>query len=87
MPYMESSHAYYELVEMATFSMGVVAELERLNPTKVTKTDRVIGKGSYGRVSEVSVHGTLCVAKEIHSILVDNVSPQEFERTKESVSY
>ena len=38
---------------------------------EVTSTGVVIGKGSYGRVIEVYVHGTLCAAKEVHPILVN----------------
>ena len=66
-----------------TMETGVV-ELERINLAKVTSTDKVIGRGSYGRVIEVCVHGTLCAAKEVHSNFVDDVSTQEFERTKET---
>ena len=57
------------------------SQLEQL---KITDTGRTIGLGSYGRVLEVCVHGTLCAAKEIHSLLVDNVSPKEFEFRKRS---
>ena len=68
---------------MAT-SSGGVADLEQVNVVKVTSTDRVIGSGSYGKVIEVYVHGTLCAAKELHSNFVDNVSPQEFVKTKKA---
>jgi len=51
---------------------------------EVTTTSRVIGKGSYGRVIEVYVHGTLCAAKEVHAILVEGVTPAEHEATKQS---
>ena len=68
---------------MATLSKGV-AELERINLAKITSTDKVIGRGAYGIVFEVCIHGTLCAAKEIHSNFVDNVSPQEFEITKKT---
>ena len=57
------------------------SQLEQL---KITDMGRTIGLGSYGRVLEVSVHGTLCAAKEIHPILVDNVSAKEFEVRKRS---
>ncbi|XP_065915142.1 uncharacterized protein [Dysidea avara] len=60
------------------------AQLERLKLTNVTSTSKIIGKGAYGRVIEVYVHGTLCAAKEVHSSLVDNVLPQEFEGTKKA---
>ena len=48
----------------------------------VTSTGVVLGKGAYGRVVEVYVHGTLCAAKEVHSILVEGVSPAEYEIMK-----
>ena len=43
-----------------------------------------IGKGSYGRVLEIWLEGTLCAAKEIHWILVENVTPKELEYRKHS---
>ena len=51
---------------------------------EVTKTDRIIGKGAYGRVIAVYVHGTLCAAKEVHPILVEGVTPGELMATKRS---
>ena len=48
----------------------------------VTSTGVVLGKGAYGRVIKVCVHGTLCAAKEVHSILVEGVSPAECEIMK-----
>ena len=68
---------------MATLSKGM-AELERINLAKVITTDKVIGRGAYGIVIEVCVHGTLCAAKEVHSNFINNVSPQEFEVTKKT---
>ena len=61
-------------------------QLSNLQLSKVTSTDKIIGKGAYGRVIEVYVHGTLCAAKEIHPILVEDVhvSPQEFATIKKS---
>ena len=50
----------------------------------VTSTGKLIGKGAYGRVLEVCVHGTLCAAKEIHSILLEGVNSEEFEHVKQS---
>ena len=51
---------------------------------EVTSTGKVIGKGAYGRVIEVYVHGTLCAAKEVHPILVEGVTRTEYETTKQS---
>ena len=50
----------------------------------VKSTGKLIGKGAYGRVIEVHVHGMACAAKEVHSILIENVTPNEFEATKAS---
>ena len=50
----------------------------------VTSTGKVIGKGAYGRVIEVYIHGILCAAKEIHPILVEGITPAECEATKKS---
>ena len=57
---------------------------------EITSTEEEIGRGSYGRMFKVNYYGmfkvnyygTLCAAKEIHSILLENVSRQELERTK-----
>ena len=45
-------------------------QLKELKLVDVSKTGKVIGKGSYGQVIEVFVHGTLCAAKEIHPMLI-----------------
>ena len=51
--------------------------------TNVRPTGKIIGRGSFGRVIEVYVHETLCAAKEIHSILIEDVTSREFEGTKQ----
>ena len=51
-----------------------------------TSTEEEIGRGSYGRVFKVNHYGTLCAAKEIHSILLENVSSQELETNKNNLS-
>ena len=56
--------------------------LIKLNDVK--SAGKLIGKGAYGRVIEVCVHGMPCAAKEVHSILIENVTPDEFEATKAS---
>ena len=40
--------------------------LDNVNPT-----GKEIGRGAYGRVFEVDYQGTLCAAKEVHSILLE----------------
>ena len=60
------------------------SQLDQLKIGNVTPTGRVIGVGSYGRVVEVRVHGTLCAAKEIHPILIENVTLKDLEFRKRS---
>ena len=50
--------------------------------TEITSTEEEIGRGTYRKVFKVNYYGMLCAAKEIHSILLENVSCQELERTK-----
>ena len=51
----------------------------------VTKLNcKELGRGAYGRVYAVNYHGTICAAKEIHSILVEEVGEVEMQRTVES---
>ncbi|XP_065901572.1 probable serine/threonine-protein kinase kinX [Dysidea avara] len=54
----------------------------RLEGVKKTKRKETLGKGSYGRVIEVSVNGTICAAKVIHEILVEEVGRKDFEATE-----
>ena len=51
----------------------------------VTKLGRKeLGRGAYGRVYTVKYCGTICAAKEVHSILVEEVGDVEMRRTVES---
>ena len=59
-------------------------QVSLINLNDVKSTGKLIGKGAYGRVIEVYVHGMSCAAKEVHSILIENVTPDEFEATKTS---
>ena len=69
---------------MASNFASITEQLEQLKLTNVASTGTVIGRGSYGRVIEVYVHGTLCAAKEVHPVLVEQVTPKEFEATRNS---
>jgi len=52
---------------------------------EIAKLDRKeLGRGAYGRVYAVKYCGTICAAKEIHSILVEEVGEVEMRRTVES---
>ena len=54
----------------------------RLEGVKRTERKEALGKGAYGRVIEVSVNGTICAAKVIHEILVEEVEEKDFEATE-----
>ena len=61
-----------------------MADLEQhfrhLELSVVTKTakENPIGVGSYASVHEVMVHGTVCAAKEMHPVLVNEVNKHAF---------
>ena len=57
---------------------------KRFYITGVKPNKNEIGVGAYGRVSEVEYCGTVYAAKEVHSILVQGVTPEEFEATKKA---
>ena len=62
-----------------------LGEFRGLLLSGVTKLDRKeLGRGAYGRVYAVDYCGTVCAAKEIHSILVEEVGEMEMQRTVES---
>ena len=50
----------------------------------VTTLNRELGRGSYGKVYAVKYHGTVCAAKEIHSLLMEGAGEVERQRTIES---
>ena len=54
--------------------------LHHLQLSVVTRTNKEepIGVGSYASVYEVMVHGTLCAAKEMHPILVNEANKRTF---------
>ena len=56
--------------------------LEHLYLTGVTPNGEQIGVGAYGKVFEVEFCGTLYAAKEIHSVLIEGVAREGFERMK-----
>ena len=43
-----------------------------------------LGRGAYGKVYAVKYCGTVCAAKEIHSILIEGIGEVERQRTIES---
>ena len=58
--------------------------LRDLYLTGVIPNGKPIGVGAYGRVFEVDCCGAIFAAKEIHSILVEEVRREEFEATKQA---
>ena len=71
---------------MASFDGSSTNSEPKLNfveLTNVRATGKVIGKGSFGRVIEVCVHEMLCAAKEIHSTLIEDVTPRQSQKTEQ----
>ena len=50
---------------------------------RVLPTGKEIGRGAYGRVFEVDYEGTLCVAKEVHALLLQYAQGDDFQKIKE----
>ena len=46
----------------------------------VKLTEKILGKGAYGKVIEVVWNGTVCAAKQVHEIFIEEVSPAERAR-------
>ena len=51
---------------------------------RVNSTGEEIGRGAYGRVFEVDYEGTLCAAKEIHSLLLEYSKGDELSKIREN---
>ena len=62
--------------------MDPLENIEELQ--EVEDSGEEIGRGAYGLVKKVSLHGTICAAKDIHAILVKYANDKEFERIKKS---
>ena len=43
----------------------------------VKPTGKILGRGAYGKVTEVTWNGTVCAAKQVHEVFLDEVSPAE----------
>ena len=57
-------------------------QLQHLYLNGVRPTGKVIGIGAYGRVFEVEYCGSVFAAKEIHSLLLEEIQREEFESVK-----
>jgi len=64
---------------MSALSVADSLILYRVNPT-----GEELGRGAYGRVFEVDNEGTLCAAKEIHSLLLQYSRDNEHSKIKEN---
>jgi len=65
--------------------MATGYDLQSMVLHNITRLDqRELGRGAYGRVYAVNYSGTICAAKEIHSILLEGVGEIEMRRTMES---
>ena len=69
---------------MASSDDKFSGDFQRLVLKGVNKVDgEELGRGAYGRVYTVKYCGMICAAKEIHSILVEEVGDVEMQRTVE----
>ena len=58
-------------------------QLEDLTLEDVITNNKELGRGAYGKVFTAEYLGLSCAAKEIHSLLLDGVSPQEKKAIKD----
>ena len=65
---------------MITLQIMAMQDVNLLQLEGVTETNKVLGKGAYGRVLEVS---TLCAAKEVHQLLIDDSNPKDLAELKQ----
>ena len=67
-------------IKMADLDSDLEQHLRHLQLPVVTRTNKEesIGVGSYASVYEVMVHGTLCAAKEMHPVLVNDTNKRAF---------
>ena len=58
-------------------------QLKDLTLEDVIPQNKELGRGAYGKVFTVKYLGLPCAAKEIHSLLIDGVSPEEKKAIKD----
>ena len=58
-------------------------QLQGLTLEDVIPLNKELGRGAYGKVFTVKYLGLACAAKEIHSLLLDGVSPEEKKSIKD----
>ena len=60
-----------------------IEELKDVTLKKVVPLNKELGRGAYGSVFTVKYRGTVCAAKKIHTILTDDVSPEQRQGIKD----
>ena len=53
-------------------------ELEHLRLVDVVETGRIVGAGAYSQVEEVRFNGLKCAGKKLHSVFLDQASPDQY---------
>ena len=66
---------------MASKDLG--DQLKDLTLEDVVPQSKELGRGAYGKVFTVNYLGLPCAAKEIHSLLLDGVSPEDKKAIKD----
>ena len=64
-------------------SKNLSDQLKDLTLETVVPLNKELGRGAYGKVFTVNHLGLSCAAKEIHSLLLDGVSPEEKKAIKD----
>ena len=68
---------------MKMASQDIIDQLKNLSLEDVIPLNKELGRGAYGKVFTVKYLGLPCAAKEIHSLLIDGVSPEERKAIKD----
>ena len=61
----------------------LVTNWDSLTLHGVNLTGKEIGRGAYGRVFEINYQGTLCAAKEVHSLLLQYAQGDDLQKIKD----
>ena len=64
-------------------SQDISDQLKNLTLEDVIPLNKELGRGAYGKVFTVKYLGLPCAAKEIHSLLIDGVNPEEKKAIKD----
>ena len=64
-------------------SKDLCDQLKDLTLEDVIPQNKELGRGAYGKVFTVDFLGLPCAAKEIHSLLLDGISPEEKKAIKD----